>query len=512
MKISKEVFIVFAILLVSAFFRFYNFFNFQVWTGDDETLAASIRHIVWDRSPLLLIPNTFLEFGLGPFYYYFLSVFFFLTNFNLVLVQSVASVIGFITTYIIYLCGKSLKNGQVGLIAAFIYATSFFAAVFDRRVWPLNPGPFLSALTVFCIIKIIKRDYRFIALLAVPLGFVFHTDLSMFILIMGTTVIWVVYKFPLMNKYVAVFFVILGIFASTFVLAEFKYNHAVSGPILKSITRPLRGETITSAKVYSTFGVFDVADVLTGIFFTNQTKSIESLLCHGSCLRQTLPLSPFSQIILTALFLTSFYRTFKKPRRSDLKTVLWIMGGSFILGLFVYNRVFHANFSAHYFLVIIPVLILIAAENLDFFLKRRLFLYFILFIYFSFNTLALFNSSAKYPLYEKISLVQKSSPHLTGQKFAIRSSPDGEIQGGGWTELFVLNGTAPVKSYWYDFGEWMYQAYSLTPVPLQKEDPSKIVLIQKEYEDLDKNENVIRRFNYKDIELIVIENSEPKKF
>lgn len=511
MKVPKEV-ILLSILLVSAFFRFYNFSKFQVWTGDDEILIASIRHIVWDRSPLLLIPNTFLEFGLGPFYYYFLSVFFFLTNFNLVLVQAIASIIGVITTCLIYFCGKALKNERVGLIAAFIYAASFFVAVFDRRVWPLNPAPFLSALTIFCLIKIIKRDYRFIALLAVPLGFVFHTDLSLFILIIGAAVVWFVYKFPLFNKYVAVFFVILAVLASTFVLAEFKYNHAVSGPVLKSVTRPFRGETITSAKAYSTFGAFDFADVLTEVFFTGATKSIEDLLCHGSCARQTLPFSPFGQIALSAAFLASFYRTFKTPKLSDLKTVLWIMVGSFILGLFVYNRVFHANFSAHYFLVIIPILVLIAAESLDFLLKRGSLLCFILFIYFALNTFALLNSSAKYPLKEKIKLVKESSPLLIGQKFAIRSSPDGEIQGGGWTELFVLNGTAPVKSYWYDFGEWMYQAYSLITVPLQKEDPAKIVLFQKEHEDLDKNENVVGRFDYKDIELIVIDNPEPKKF
>ena len=58
--------------------------------------------------------------------------------------------------------------------------------------------------------------------------------------------------------------------------------------------------------------------------------------------------------------------------------------------------------------------------------------------------------------------------------------------------------------------------YSSLQISSLKEESTQrdatIVLLQKDHEDLDKSENIIGRLNYKDIELIIIDNSEPKKF
>lgn len=513
MKDKKALLLLISILIISAIFRLYNFKNLQVWTGDDEILTATIRHIVWDRSPTLLIPNSFLGFGLGPFYYYFLSVFYFLTNFNLVLVQAVTAFFGIATTYFLYLCGKILKNEKVGLIASFLYASSFLMSLFDRRIWPLSLGPLLSALTFLSLAKIINKDYRFFPILAIVAGFVFHTDLSLFVLIIAICFVWVFYRLPIFNKYVVVFFIVLGFFASTFIFAEIRYQGAVSGPVIKSLSRPLRGESITSAKIYSAFGVEDFADVSARTFFTNSSDNIEQHWCHSGCNYPKPPFSPFLQIAIFACFAISFYSLLKNPKRKNLSLVLWIMSGSFVLGTIVYNRIFHANFNQLYFLTIFPVIILIVSPVLySLGEKRRFLLFLILITYFVFNTYSLINSSVTYPLDRKIELVRESQLTLRDDKFAIDSSSNGDVQGGGWTELYVINKSFPVKSYWYDFSEWIYAAYSLYPGPVQREDPERIVLIQKSGEGLELGQKVISKNSFKDIIIFVIDNSEPKKF
>src|SRR3989338_3066867 len=135
------------IIIIAVFFRFYNFKELQFWNADDEILTATIRHIIWDKSPTLLIPNLFLEFGLGPIFYYLLTPFYLITNFDLVNLRIIASVIGLATTYFIYLAGRSLKDNNVGLIAAYLYASSFLVAL-----RPTLNG-LMAVLALWCLLK-----------------------------------------------------------------------------------------------------------------------------------------------------------------------------------------------------------------------------------------------------------------------------------------------------------------------------------------------------------------------
>src|SRR3989344_1838224 len=100
--IKKIDWVLFLILAISFFFRFYNFKEYQFWNADDEVITAVIRHIIWDKSPTLLVPNSFLGFGLGPFFHFILTPLYFITNFNLVLIQAFATLLGVLTTYIVY--------------------------------------------------------------------------------------------------------------------------------------------------------------------------------------------------------------------------------------------------------------------------------------------------------------------------------------------------------------------------------------------------------------------------
>jgi len=70
------------IIAIAIFFRFFNFTGYQYWNTDDELMSALIRHIVWDKSPILLVPDIFLEIGFGPYFVWLISPFYFLLNFS----------------------------------------------------------------------------------------------------------------------------------------------------------------------------------------------------------------------------------------------------------------------------------------------------------------------------------------------------------------------------------------------------------------------------------------------
>ena len=512
MLIKKINFPLIFILFIAAFFRFYNFREFQHWTGDDEIFTAVIRHIIWDRSPILLIPNAFLGFGLGPFFHWLAVPLYFLTNFNLVNIQAATSLLGVVTTYVIFLGASILGGVRLGLIASFLYASSFLLSLFDRRLWSLSIDSFLAAITFLILVKVIKGNVRFIPLLALPIGFSFHSDASLVVLAIAVLVSWIYFKIPLFKRYLISFFCILAIFLLPLIIAEVQYKGAVSGPIIKSMTRPLRGEGIVSSENFNFFQPSDFLNVFSKVIFTPPAKAIEEQFCYGRCDYPSTILSPFIQIAVFIVFAVSFYLSIKKKGQGkNSAIILWFMMASFIFGLFVFNRLFHANFNQYYFLVIFPIFIIILAQTLNFLTqKSKILLIVFLVIYFSSNFFSLLKSSVKYPLYKKIELVKSSLKAIGDNKFSLYTSNDPNIEGGGWTELYTLEKHPPVKSYWFGYSDWIYKAYSLFPGPIQQEDPEKIIWIQRNNEPLKESLPIIATYNYKDIVTYIFDNSDSK--
>lgn len=495
-----------AILAISAFFRFYKFEAFQYWSGDEEIMAAVIRHIVWDKSPTLLIPNANLEFGLGPFYHYILAFFYFITDFNLVALQSIASVLGVATTFLVYKVGYELLGRKFGLISAFVYASSFFIAIHDRRLWPLTPDSFFMALTIYLLVRLIKGKKKWSFLLALPTGFAFHSDPTLLVVIFIVFFFWAVYRFSIGRKNVILAFLILGFFALPFLLADIRYNGAFHKPLLQSLTKPLRGEGVTSHH-YRLFRLTDLSQVLSKVVFVSPSNFLEEEFCYCEAPKAPLAIVGTLLVFLFPVMVIVLNKKHKNYKSTFNATLIPIL--SLFIGIFIFNFLFKGNFHQHYFVIILPVFAIIVGFIIYFFVgKKPYILALILAAFFLINFYSLVNSEIKYPLAEKLSLVKGSLKTVSSEKFALYSSENPYIQGGGWTELYTLSGNPAVKSYWYKYLGWIYAAYSLYPTTLQNEDPGKIVLIKKIDEDTETGQKVLDRQVYKDIELLVIDNSD----
>src|SRR3989304_5460324 len=421
-RIRRADFLLVFILIISAFFRFYNFKELQYWSGDEEILTAVIRHIIWDRSPTLISPNSNLGFGLGPFFHYILSFIYFITNFNLITTAGFASIFGVATTYLMFLAGKELKDKKLGLIASFLYSSSFLMALFDRRLWPLTLDPFFAIFTVLILAKVIKRNYRLIPLLARAIGFSFPSDPTLLVLLISILLIWVIYRLPIINKNVLFLLFGIGIFIAPLVLAEIHYNGGVTKPILQSLTRPLRGENVTNFG-FNYFNVNTAPKIFSKIIWTAPSNFIEQEFCY--CNTPEGPLFPISIFIFTVVFAVSFLALFRYKShgfRRGVNTVLWVVLISFFAGLFVYYRLFKGIFNEHYFVVILPILILFLSQTFYLiYLRYRIIFFLFIATYLMVNFHTLLNSSVKYPLYRKIALVKSSLNTIGNNKFSLYS-------------------------------------------------------------------------------------------
>jgi len=503
--LTKNRLLILLILGLAAFFRFYKFYQFQYFGGDEAVLTASLRHIIWDRSPSLIVPNANLGFGLGPFYYYLLTPFFYIFKFDLPNLQAIASILGIITTYLVYLGGKEVGGKKLGLTASFLYATSFFIALFDRRLVHLTLDPILTGIAFYSLVKVVKKNYQYIPLLAIPIGFSFHADPSLLVLVIAIVLSWIIFKLPVKNKYFFRGLLVLAVFASPLVLAEIYYQGAVSKPIIQSLSRPF--DSTFAARQIDWFKPMELINTLARVLFAAPSAFIEEHFCY--C-KPPLPLfRPLSQILVIVGLVVSLLIQLRNKKSQEKKSgwILWIMCLSLMISIYIYNQIFKADFFQHYLMVFFPVVIIILARPLVRLHKKMPFIFYLLMVfYLTINFSTLLKSSVKYPLRDKINLIKQTGREIGESDFSIKAAGI-YVHGGGWTELYNHYFKPAVKSYLYDYWGWIYAAYSLYPGPMQTEQAEKIVYFHLKDELIDHQEKIISSFTLNDIQVDMLDNT-----
>jgi len=348
-------------------------------------------------------------------------------------------------------------------------------------------------------------EYKYIPLLALPIGFTFNLDLSLLVVVIAVFVIWVIYKLPLLTKYTFYFLSIILLFIVPFILAEIVYNHAVSGPLLKTVSKPF-GQQAISPGYFQKFQTADFLNTFSRMIAPQPSKSFEQNICHGYCFYSKPLFSPLTQIAIILIFIGSIVLFFRDKNFDKRKFgILWIMMVSFILGILIFNRIFHGNFSQSYFTVIFPTFALLAGSFLASIKSRSRTLFLLLiFAYLVINSYTILNSSVSNPLYKKIGLVKNSIKHVKGENYYLIVNPS-QIE-GGWTELYTVKGQIPASSSWYEYLEWLYQAYSLIPTSTIKGNATKTIIVGTLGDKLPDREKIIAFYESGDVIVHVIDS------
>ena len=79
-----------------------------------------------------------------------------LSKYNPVSGVILTGILGVGTVILVYLIGKRLVSTRLGLIAAFLYATSVLTIVNARTAYHTSPIPFFTALLILALIAWIK--------------------------------------------------------------------------------------------------------------------------------------------------------------------------------------------------------------------------------------------------------------------------------------------------------------------------------------------------------------------
>lgn len=143
--------------------------NFLGDEGRDVMVANEILH---GEFKLLGPRSSAGDFYMGPFYYYLIMPFLFLTNFDPVGPAIMVALFGVATVLLIYKVGKDLIDRETGLFAAGLYSVATTVLSYSHSSWNPNVLPFFSLLMMYLVYIFVKekKSWKYYFTIGILLG------------------------------------------------------------------------------------------------------------------------------------------------------------------------------------------------------------------------------------------------------------------------------------------------------------------------------------------------------
>ena len=174
---NRAFFAVFVLLLVALIVtRFSAMETKSLFAYDQVDNAWAVKNILIDGN----LPEHGMQakgntgFYIGPYYYYFLVPFYFITGMDPIASPIAAGVTAVITFFIVYFVTRSIFDEKVALVAVFINVFSNYILTLDRVQWPVNFIVPISFLVLFSLYKILNGEFKYLLVLAGSIGFSLH--------------------------------------------------------------------------------------------------------------------------------------------------------------------------------------------------------------------------------------------------------------------------------------------------------------------------------------------------
>ena len=173
------------ILVLGLFLRVYKAQELFLYSHDQDLSAWFIRDVL-ENKHLRLIGQETSTHGIfiGSFYYYLLIPFYLLFNMSPMGGVAMVIVLGLFTIWSFYFVFLRVFDRKTGIIAALIYAVSFYTVFNDREVVPTMPVLLWSVWFFYALNLIISNKQKFgYILLGVLIGLIWHLNFALVLFI-----------------------------------------------------------------------------------------------------------------------------------------------------------------------------------------------------------------------------------------------------------------------------------------------------------------------------------------
>lgn len=169
---DRAFLLVLLIFAFELFLRFYQIDTKNPFGYDQVDNAWAAKNLIFNhRFPLVgMAAKGNSGIYLGPFYYYLISLFYWIFNLNPIASGIFAGVTSIFTFWVLYFFSKKLFSTEVAIIAVFINTFVFPAIIFDRVQWNVDFIPSVSLIIFYLLYRITLGDVKKIMPLAMLVG------------------------------------------------------------------------------------------------------------------------------------------------------------------------------------------------------------------------------------------------------------------------------------------------------------------------------------------------------
>ena len=177
---NPSFWLVIIIFCFELFLRFYQMDVKNAFGYDQVDNAWAAKNLIVNHQwPLVgMVAKGNSNIYIGPFYYYLISIFYWIFNLNPIASAVFAGFTSIFTFWVIFYISKKLFSTEVAIIAIFINTFFFPAILFDRIQWPVNLIPSISYLIFYVLYRITQGDVKKIMMLAMLVGFSFSVHFT----------------------------------------------------------------------------------------------------------------------------------------------------------------------------------------------------------------------------------------------------------------------------------------------------------------------------------------------
>lgn len=168
------------ILGISAFLNFYKLDKLMIFIGDQGWFYLSARDMLQTGIiPLVGIPSSHPWIHQGPLWTYMLAVALWIFKFNPVSGAYLTSFLGIVTVFILYTTSSFLFSKKIGIISAFLYATSPLIILSSRFAYHTSLIPlFVILYTLFLYKWISEKKSLYFSLAILMLAILYNLELA----------------------------------------------------------------------------------------------------------------------------------------------------------------------------------------------------------------------------------------------------------------------------------------------------------------------------------------------
>lgn len=148
------------IIVFGVFFRFFKLEPFVTFLGDQGRDAIIVKRILTlEHLPAIGAPTSVGMVYLGPFYYYFITPWLWLFNFNPLGLAVCVAFFSSLYLLINYFAVKEIIDKKTALISTFIISFSWVIIEYSRFSWNPNLQPLFVTLSIYFLYRSVKNNH-----------------------------------------------------------------------------------------------------------------------------------------------------------------------------------------------------------------------------------------------------------------------------------------------------------------------------------------------------------------